>query len=312
MNRIATIFKGARIYLADAEGARWTDSVLLYFLNEALLDIVEKAQLLVGEHLIELKPGVATFELPDDFIKLKRVEFEEKELPVSSFRELDNFNANQSKLSVPEDWATKQGKPLLLIPDLDTHNTFRIYPIPNVEDVFDVNINARIEGYGVVSNNLGVVDQIGGALSSDFGAATEIVGTDEDLFGVLYHIDGVDILKPEGVVSDLLNATRYSSIDTWGVTSDFVQREIIKVTYVKKPKEIVTILDELPINSQFDFLIKDFLVMKAYENNLDEGSMQKSLLVKKQYTDNLNRVIDNRGKANVSKALGGDYYVRGI
>ena len=229
MNRIENILLRARDSLADQQKQRWSDERLLRLLDEAQKDTVRRAKLLRQEQIVFTHPNQDTYDLPSDLMLLTRVLVEGKPLTFITREELDELEPY---------WESKEGTPTHVVIDRDSRRVLRVYPKPSDFDELEWDWQFT---------------QIGPHLYTDaaFGEIVSVEGMDVDTFGVVTEVEGMDV-NIYGVVSDMLE---YGGKAT--------------IYYLRKPKEINSIQDELEIDDIFDSAIKYYIVGKALRDDQD-------------------------------------------
>ena len=121
-----SIIHSARYHLADIKKAQWTDSRLLSILNEGLVELAELVPLFVKEDVIATLPYQREFDIEDSkFIKVLRLRYDDKPLPIKTIRQMDKYAG----------WESKTGKKIeALVFNQNKINNFKIYPLITFEE----------------------------------------------------------------------------------------------------------------------------------------------------------------------------------
>lgn len=115
------VIKAARQILSDVSPARWTDERLLALLNDGLMDISRTTILFTETLFVQLINGQVEYDLSPWALKILRMEYEDKALPVTSHEELDSRVAA---------WQLNKGpKAKAYILDKQKEAHFKIYPV---------------------------------------------------------------------------------------------------------------------------------------------------------------------------------------
>ena len=120
MDRIESIIENSRIVLADVDKTRYTDTVLLKYLNDGISDFVLNTKILKQRLFLELSPDIATYDLSDHVLEFLRFQFGSKAIPVKSQEELDQLD---------KDWQDRVDSKVICISLSDMKKgVFRTYP----------------------------------------------------------------------------------------------------------------------------------------------------------------------------------------
>lgn len=259
MNRIEEIITRARYTLADPKAERWSDAQLLSYLDEGQKDLCRRAKLLRSETSFNVLEGVNEYSMPDDFLLLDSVFYNDRSLSMVGHLELESRDAN---------WTTREGRPEAVIFDKQMRGKLRLYPVPErsgrwltktkptrVEDV-----SARIkQNFGCVAGvkfpsqifqDFGVTTSIKAfwqfqevadmpsvveveyQFKSDFGVATAaslVLKSEIEIptWGIATSFQGVAFDELFGLVTDIKSAD-YAAVrftDTYGVGTDLALTE---------------------------------------------------------------------------------------
>jgi hypothetical protein len=114
------VIKSARFILSDTDNQRWTDERLLALVNDGLIDIAKNTILFIDTMFVELVNDLTSYDLSDKAIKIVRVEYEDKELTLTTHKELDK--------KVPN-WPQMEGTKLkAYVLDNQKEACFKLYP----------------------------------------------------------------------------------------------------------------------------------------------------------------------------------------
>lgn len=134
------VIKAARQILSDVSPARWTDERLIALLNDGLMDISRTTVIFTETLFVALINGQVEYDLSPWALKILRMEYEDRELPVTSHEELD--------VKTPL-WQTVKGpKARAYILDKQKEAHFKIYPILENANVSNVDFGGS---YGIIT-----------------------------------------------------------------------------------------------------------------------------------------------------------------
>lgn len=120
MSRVTQVIDDARRILADISADRYTDADLISLYNQGVLDIVIKSKLLKGKAFVEIESNINTYNMPDEVLKINRVQYLDTNIDVVSHDQMDDIDAL---------WETRTGSKLThAITNLTDAGTFKIYP----------------------------------------------------------------------------------------------------------------------------------------------------------------------------------------
>lgn len=255
-NRIQVILDKARHQLADPHKSRWSDEVLLSILSEGQQDLC--AQALLVKKYVELPVfiGIATVEIPSDFIKLESAWIlDEHKTPLKyiSYEELNKRNKGG--------WQDEEGKPQYIIYDLARNSSeFLLYPKPNDENVKRKWLFEE-ETYGVITKAENVI------LQSTNGAVTGINSKD------------IEVSSHFGIVTNILEIYNY-----------------LRLCYHYKPAELKSLDDTLDIMPVMDKALKHYVVAQALRNDMDSMNRQVANEEFQFYQRELREIISDSSK----------------
>lgn len=92
MSRVASIIDNARVTLSDTNKTRYSDSVLVKYLNDGLTDFVLNTKILKERIFLELNPTASIYDLSPYVLEFLRFQFQTKVIPVLSQEELDKVS----------------------------------------------------------------------------------------------------------------------------------------------------------------------------------------------------------------------------
>jgi hypothetical protein len=235
--RVEKILKNARRTLADLDKQRWSDEDLLALLDEGQEDFNQQTQFLNTYVDIVLTEGNPYFSLPDDCWKLTRVLYNNCVLPMVTHRELDEMGATNYRSYTNFLGGSKWEK-------AEGSPIAIIYDRRDFTQgkVFpipaDLNTESlTTEAFGVVAEETDTVYGLVGSFEGPGGGAAG-----GDVYGVLVE----------------------ANIGT------------LRCYYLKNPKEVTSVSDELDIPQMYDIALKFYVCGQAFLNDVDTGSQQKS------------------------------------
>jgi len=132
MSRVQSIIDNARIVLSDTNKTRYSDPVLVKYLNDGLNDFVLNTKILKERLFLELNTTAAIYDLSPYVLEFLRFQFMTKVIPVMSQEELDKLD---------KDWQNTTGDEVKCVTLSDMKKGFlRIYPrVTKGADVIDQN-----------------------------------------------------------------------------------------------------------------------------------------------------------------------------
>lgn len=234
--RVADIITRARDTLADPKKERWSDDRLLRLLDEAQKDFARQTSLLKGYVNIMLEPYNAEYTLPIDCWRVTRAHYAGCLLPPLSFEAID-----QQDLA----WYTRKGDSLIaLVFDQRNENIIRCYPIPTEA-----------------------------AIQSD-----SYTFTPASRFGVVTSLSDYTLDSHYGVVTSLQDSAIAQEIfsSPYGVVTSISETEgALEIFYIRDPKTIADLADELEVSSRWDIALKHYIVGHAFLDDLDTAYQQR-------------------------------------
>jgi hypothetical protein len=222
----------ARRILGDSNKNHWDDERMLEAVNEAIQDVCKHSHAYRREFIIDLTDGISRYSLPDDFMQLMRLEYDEKSIDVLTRTQIDT-----GKFSTAPFVALKDNLELQVIEihptpsNMDDPLTSEdgTYPEPlTVEDIYGVVTDPvdddGIEGgfdelllvrdaseygeiYGLSSPGQAVIPQDG----DDLGVLDEItfdLYSGSDAYGVIQSTTDFEVIGYYGLLASLVVKTR--------------------------------------------------------------------------------------------------------
>lgn len=254
--RVADIITRARDTLADPNKERWSDNRLLRLLDEAQKDFARQTSLLKGYAAIPIVPYTAEYSLPADCWRITRAHYAERNLRLVSHETMDH---------VDSDWYTRTGSTIeALVFDQRNDSVIRCYPIPDDSSVqynytFEQTDNPEYAGSG----RFGVVTAFDDyTMNGVFGVVT-------GLFDPMIAVESFD--SAYGVVADVGESTGN-----------------LAIFYIRDPKTIKYITDELEISARWDIALKHYVVGHAFLDDLDTSYQQRGSTALSLYDRELN------------------------
>ena len=120
MSRVTDVLLKARRILGDTAGDRWSDAILLDLYNQCLVDMTLQTNALHSKAFIEIEANINTYVMPDDVLRINRVQYLDTKIPVFSHEEMDKRDSL---------WETRKGSVVeAVITNLTNAGTFKIYP----------------------------------------------------------------------------------------------------------------------------------------------------------------------------------------
>jgi len=177
MARSQEIITNVRYRLNDTvvNNQRWSDVHLLRLLNSGIRDVVRRTRTLTDTILIPLANGQSTYTLPANLIEVKALIYREKELPLTSSRQIDARFGLRWRVTTTENSIT------YVVYDKINSRQLRVYPIP-------LNTSAQ-SAYTIAPSPTG------------FDVSISSGTTPLQLYGIISGVttDGVNTTTPYGV-----------------------------------------------------------------------------------------------------------------
>ena len=123
---LSDIKNQVRIIIKDNDSTRrrYTDTMLLDFINEGQRDVINNTWLIANSTTITLTSGVTYYSLPSNAIEIIRVTKDYKLLNETTFDKADSVNDGSS-------WETNGGMPIEYFQDKTQPDVIGIKPFPN-------------------------------------------------------------------------------------------------------------------------------------------------------------------------------------
>lgn len=220
MNRIQEILTRARYTLADPKAERWSDAQLLSYLDEAQKDLCRRAKMLRSEVTFNVLEGISEYTMPDDFLLLDLVLFNDRSLSLVGHAEIESRDCS---------WAEREGQPEAVIYDKQMRGKIRLYPVPQRSGRWLTKTRpTRVEDVSArIKQNFGCVSKVKfpSQIFQDYGVATSI----KALWQFQEEADMPSVLEVDykfksdfGVVTKA-NLVLKSEVETptWGITTSF-------------------------------------------------------------------------------------------
>lgn len=139
MSRVTQVITDARSILADTAGDRWSDLRLISLYNQCLRDIVIQSNILHGKAFIEIEANINTYNMPDEVLQIKRVQYLDQVVPVMSHDKMDELDYL---------WETRTGTEVkYVVTNLLDAGTFKIFP--RITDITMDYIDSNSQ-YGII------------------------------------------------------------------------------------------------------------------------------------------------------------------
>lgn len=300
--RIEKILSNARVSLADKNAERWTDEDLLAILDEGHKDFCRHTKLLNAVATVEILPGTEYFDLPEDCWMLTRAEYDSKRMPFKSTDQMDRksedwfTHVGYPELIVYDRRGLLQGR---LYPIADDSVFESVYSFTQDSSYERVETDAsflfdQYEGTtthvseSLIDTDFGLVTEFeeGGyaeQFSSNYGVLDSVIDTFENLvelkpfvggsvFGVTVGIDNYTMNSVFGTATELYEPGIKETYDSdFGVITDvFTGSSKLKLYYIRNPKDLTSVNEELDTPYMFDTALKYYVVGQAFLNDLNE------------------------------------------
>lgn len=248
--------------LSDVSGDRWARSELLGYLNYGLKEYARRTKSFRRITRLETGQEPDLFELPNDTVAVYFVEYNDKSLSASSWRELEAEDPY---------FTTRTGTPERWYQDVSAIHQLRVWPIPTDND--------EDEGYFIAANK---------------GGSTGETGTP-----VVIQLDGVDatvspVTPPDnaewGAIVQILDSD--GSDDFFASTTTlpweqpqaggeegsivFCAASKLRIGYCYVPPPITSEMTEVALPDQLEEGMIHFLMVRAYEKDGETRELQKA------------------------------------
>lgn len=145
MSRVEDIITGARTILNDSDGQRYSDPILLKYLNDGLMDFVTQTKCLKQRLFVEINNTSAIYDLSPYVLKFLRLQYKTRTLRVKTQEELD---------AIDPDWQLATGEEVQYVTFSDMkQGFFRIYPRMETETTPSIDQNSPYGGLVDVTIN---------------------------------------------------------------------------------------------------------------------------------------------------------------
>ena len=190
---LVPLIQEIRDFLHDPDGDRWSDNRILYYIDKAQKDLVNKTRCLHSTINIGLRETIDLVTLPDDLLDVKRVSLNGCKIDLVSHDTLDSKEPDCSSC-----WEGKRGTPCYAIVDKTDRHRLRLHPIPDKgSDTLYQEISLGLfadlgdDKYGVITDNLTTHTELVG-----YGTTTDIL-LDDLVLEIHYdrkpkYIDSID------------------------------------------------------------------------------------------------------------------------
>jgi len=118
VTRVEQALNNIRAALSDIDGDRWSDNQLISYIDKAQKELCKSSGDLKTTYSIDIVEGEYAYTLPDNVIRINRVEYKRKELP---FRPIDKL----------ERVGLDHGEPEYALFDKLRRDKIVLYPTPN-------------------------------------------------------------------------------------------------------------------------------------------------------------------------------------
>ena len=267
--RVSELLDKVRYNLSDTEtndaDRRWSNARLLSLLNDSLEDMAIKTNLFETVKVIKLYDNVHTYSLGDKGLKIKRLEHLNLPMKLVSHSELDRLQYNTTAffnsrgINVSNDYTVDGYYVRTSAGDTNSYHWSWAEHKGNIfaHAIIDLNNPGVFRIYPIPEN----VNRATETYSSTDGAVVGI-----DFSGVDSHIFNNDI---EIADADLGKYVR-----------------VYYTKFIEKYSSVDDDLDEA-ISRLYFSLLADYITYKAYLDNHEGSSIQKSSLFYTMYTDKL-------------------------
>lgn len=132
MSRVTSLLNSVRTDLGDTNNLRYTDDILLGYLNDGILDFVSSTKCLKERIFMGLSISTAIYDLRPYILEVIRVEYKYNNIEAKSFSELDAINP---------DWQLETGNEVKFVTfDNLSKGMIRVYPrITGALDIIEQN-----------------------------------------------------------------------------------------------------------------------------------------------------------------------------
>lgn len=273
----------ARRVLGDINKNHWDDVRILEAINEAIQDVCKHTHAFRKEFVIELSDGVTRYALPNDFMQINRLVYEEKSIDLLSRTQIDSKR--------------HPIVPFIGIKDMLDLQVIEIYPpLNNLDDAVTSEDGEYPEPftvetlYGVVVEP---VEELIGTLSeieiirdpSEYGEiygfddpSTEgvVIVTESDLEGVVDSID-FDLYLGTDLYGVIQSTSDFEVIGTYGLLASLVvTNRSLRIFYAAIPPELVSMNDPILLHPLWKRSLIDYTVGVLLLDDNDAADKQRA------------------------------------
>lgn len=249
MGRVADILVRVRDTLGDSAKQRWSDARLIRLIDNGQKDICRRAKLLRTSTDIIIVDGIASYNMPKDFLLLDKVDINNKRIPLIGHTELDK------RMS---EWVTHKGTPQFIVYDKQDRGKLRVYPIPDFNNSSRfIPVNAyQSYRYSKVTDRYGCI--VNAPHPAEF--PTGLYGFTHSINGVFQYLVGE---MPKVFHAD------YPVSSLYGIVTDI---QIAKTANTPKPiiGGELTFIEGVQNEQQFG-IVTDFVAGKELEKKTGDN-----------------------------------------
>ncbi|MCI4437400.1 MAG: hypothetical protein JHC33_11395 [Ignisphaera sp.] len=288
---VADVLAQARSRLGDEAKHRWTDDRLVYIANQGQKQICKLSGILRREAYIPLTKNKRVYRLPTDCVTLRRVEYNDKILPIYSRSDTDdNLRLVNGMVAVKTNLAMGFLELYPEIPDFEKD-------VIMVEGVSTDSVFSVVPYYGVVTNIdepyiiadvFGEIDSISmdystAELSKGYGEVVDSnlcqsfsFGYSNGEYGVVTAVDySAPTYTKFGVITDT-NNSQYIIGGSFGITTDIsTPSSFIKVYYEAVPTTNLVYTSGFSIPDVWEDAMLKYIVGTALQDDNDANNIAR-------------------------------------
>lgn len=293
-----SLIEKARRRLGDIKSNRWTDQRLLDIVNEGQADICRNTGIYRKEAYVELANYETRYILPDDCLKIKRLEFRGVPIPVVSREDIDNGKSPSGLFLTIKDSismglidiypaiTTLTHASLTLQGEVadDTFSFNSLFGV--VTDMDDPYILDSV--YGAITDVSHAVDPtlpetVWGELTRSPAHPPVVTTFSPDVYGVTTDIEFTFSTDPKlfGFISD---SDVYKVVGKYGLITSIAPIEnTLRVFYEAVPVDLFNFTTELVISNMWEKAMMHYLVGTALQDDNDSNNIQRGELELSKY-----------------------------
>lgn len=281
--------------LSDVRATRWTDSQIIYCLNEAIKEVNFSLHLFKKEYRTFVDNNTEYLERPGDCYLVTKIFLNNKVVNILSIEDAEDSSPT---------WILDMGNLQSVVIDYMPSNGIRFYPIPidivipEILNNVSVDISKTIPEFGICLDfmypqnypSFGLVQGINDILFDTSTCDTitvneaefvECANTNQTNYGgVITDIISAEECSPYGAVTEIVGD--FINSEDFGAITGLVPANVYML-YVAKPIKVNLESDILPVEEEYKTLLEYYASYRLLENDVQYQDLRASELKYKRY-----------------------------